>query len=56
LKGPFKDGVLSAFEHHCAGSNNLPFTGFILISIGANLLHNYYLTLSNVEKVCEFEF
>jgi hypothetical protein len=25
----FKDGVLSAFEHHCAGSYNLPFTGFI---------------------------
>jgi hypothetical protein len=33
-----KDGVLSAFEHHCAGSYNLPFTGFILITIGANLL------------------
>jgi hypothetical protein len=33
-----KDGVLSAFEHHCAGSYNLPFTGFILIPIGADLL------------------
>jgi hypothetical protein len=33
-----KDGVLSALEHHFAGSYNLPFTGFILISIGADLL------------------
>ena len=33
-----KDGVLSAFEHHCAGSYNLPITGFILIAIGADLL------------------
>jgi hypothetical protein len=31
-KGLFvKDGVLSAFEHHCAGSYNLPFAGFLLI-------------------------
>jgi hypothetical protein len=37
-----KDGVLSAFEHHCAKCYNLPFTGFILIPIGANLLRNYY--------------
>jgi hypothetical protein len=51
-----KDGVWSAFEHHCAGSYNLPFTGFILIPIGANLLRNYYQTLSNAEKVSEFEF
>ena len=35
----FKDGVLSAFEHHCAESYNLPFTGFILIPIGVDLLH-----------------
>jgi hypothetical protein len=33
-----KDGVLSAFEHHCAGSYNLPFTDFMLIPIGADLL------------------
>jgi hypothetical protein len=33
-----KDGVLSVFEHHCVGSYNLPFTGFISIPIGANLL------------------
>jgi hypothetical protein len=33
-----KDGVLSAFEHHCAGSYKLPFTGLILIPIGADLL------------------
>jgi hypothetical protein len=33
-----KDGVLSAFEHHCAGSYDLPFTGCILIPIGADLL------------------
>jgi hypothetical protein len=38
----FKDGVLSAFEHHCAGCHNLPFTAFILITIGANLLRIYY--------------
>jgi hypothetical protein len=34
----FKDGVLSAFEHHCAECYNLQFTGFMLIPIGANLL------------------
>jgi hypothetical protein len=51
-----KDGVWSAFEHHCAGCYNLPFTGFISIPIGAKLLCIYYLTLSNSEKVCEFEF
>jgi hypothetical protein len=38
----FKDGVLSAFEHHCAGCYSLPFTGLILILIGANLLRIYY--------------
>jgi hypothetical protein len=37
-----KDGVWSVFEYHCAGCYNLPFTGFILIPIGANLLHIYY--------------
>jgi hypothetical protein len=26
-----KDGVLSAFEHHCVGGYNLPFTGMTLI-------------------------
>jgi hypothetical protein len=51
-----KDGVLSAFEHHCTGSYNLPFTSYELIPIGANLLRTYYYTLSNAEKVCEFEF
>jgi hypothetical protein len=39
LSSTVKDGVLTAFEHHCAGSYNLPFTGFILIPIGADLLH-----------------
>jgi hypothetical protein len=38
----FKDGVWSAFEHHYAGCYDLPFTGFILIPIGANLLRIYY--------------
>jgi hypothetical protein len=38
----FKDGVWSAFEHHCAQCYNLPFTGFILIPFGANLLRIYY--------------
>jgi hypothetical protein len=50
-----KDGVLSDSEYHYAGCYNLPFTGFILIPIGANLLHIYYWTLSNAEKVCELE-
>jgi hypothetical protein len=40
-----KDGVLSAFEHHCAGSYILPFTGFILIPVQ-----------TYAEKVCELEF
>jgi hypothetical protein len=33
-----KDGVFSAFEYHYAGSYNLPFTGFILIPVDADLL------------------
>jgi hypothetical protein len=37
-----KDGVLSAFEHHCSGCYNLPFTGFIFIPTGANLSCIYY--------------
>jgi hypothetical protein len=41
MKTVLKDGVLSAFEHHCAGCYNLPFTGFILIPIGANVLGIY---------------
>jgi hypothetical protein len=41
LKSLIKDRVLSAFKHHCARCNNLPFTGFILIPIGANLLRIY---------------
>jgi hypothetical protein len=37
-----KDGVLSAFQHHRAGCYNLPFIGFILIPIGANILRLKY--------------
>ena len=51
-----KDGVLSAFEHHCAGSYNLPFTGFILIPIGADLLRITTKHYPMRKKVCEFEF
>jgi hypothetical protein len=44
-----KDGVLSAFEHDCAGcyrSETDP--------IGADLLHIYYRTLFNSKKASEF--
>jgi hypothetical protein len=53
---PFKDGVLSAFEHHCSGSYNLPFTGFILIPIGADLLRITTKHYPMRKKVCELEF
>jgi hypothetical protein len=52
----FRDWVWSVFEYHCAGCYNLPFNGVVLVPVGANLLRIYYLTLSNAEKVCEFEF
>ena len=39
-----KDGVLSVFEHQYAGSYNLPFTGFILIPIGADVNLRLHIT------------
>jgi hypothetical protein len=50
-----KDGVLSAFDHHCAGCCNIPFTGLTLIPL-VQILHIYCWVLSNSESVSELEF